>query len=78
MWAMLAALMKVTKGEDQFVHLGRYLVAGIAVWILSTLKYRSFGSEANNPGMFFTVAVLLFAFVGWLLESRRERLRSRN
>jgi hypothetical protein len=78
MWLMLSPLMKVTEGEDKFLHLGRYLVAGIAVWILSNIKYRSFGSEANGRVMFFTVGVLLFAFVGWLLESRRDRLRSRN
>jgi hypothetical protein len=73
MWAMLTPLLQVAESPYRFTHLGRGLLAGIAVWILGSLQNRTLGTDKSTLVMFFTIGVLAFSLGGWFVESRRER-----
>jgi hypothetical protein len=72
MWAMLTPLLRVAEGEHKWTHLGRGLLGGIGVWILSAVKDRTLGQQPHTMMALFSVGVLLFALIGWYVESRQE------
>lgn len=73
MWAMITPLLKVPEGEARWAHLGRGLLGGLAVWLFSAIKSRTLGQQPHVAMELFSVGVLLFALVGWIVQLRQQR-----
>jgi hypothetical protein len=70
LWAMLIPILRIAEGEHKWTHLGRGLLGGVAVWILSALKNHAFAQQPHPAFAVFTVGVLLFCLIAWFADSR--------